>query len=272
MKRNSLLLTAIILTTLTQAQTPFEQLVNAENKFEKECLELGIKGGFLKNMDSSAIAFTKGSLEEAKKFWLSLPDFAGIYTWAPDYAEASLSGDWGYTTGAVEYRDSSINDRPSSYNQYTTVWHKNKNGEWKYLVDIGNSHGPVKIDRIAEEMKVKKVAARNLSKQTILNLEKEYFQLFQNNTAQAINKYYSKSVLFNFSGKPLTTSADSILSFYKPVASDIKFAPVDIRISPHGDMAAVSGYIIYQNQKKHYLRIWRNETVGWKIALEVAKL
>ena len=272
MKRIKLLILTLSSFIIIKAQTPFEQLLKAENDFQKQCLEMGIKKGFLANLDSTAIAFTKEDIESASKYWNSLPDFSGIFSWAPTYAEAALSGDWGYTTGAVEYRDSSLKDEPSSYNQYTTVWQKNKSGEWKYLVDIGNSHGPVEIDSIAHEIRIKKVPVRNLTRQTILNLEKSFSSQFETNAAGAIKKYYSKSFILNFSGNALTTSIDTVQALFRPVWQYLSYEPVDIRLSPSGDMASVSGFINHGIKRKHYLRIWRHEQTGWKIALEVTKI
>lgn len=254
------------------AQTPFTQIVEAENRFENSCSQVGIKQGFLAHMDSTAIAFTRNGIVNARTYWESLPDFPGIYSWSPSFAEVSLAGDWGYSTGAVEFRDSSEHDNPSSYNQYTTVWHRNKKGEWKYLVDIGNSHGEVKIDRVAMEIKTTKIPVRNLSKQMILQQEKLFASSFKANAYEAMKKFYSRKYLLNITGSPLIAIPDSAISRLKPYSQNIQFEPVDVRISPAGDMAVISGYLYHLNIKKHYLRIWRNEPGGWKIALEVIKI
>lgn len=272
MKRLYLIIILLSSIIVCEAQTPFEQIVKAENTFEQQCLKLGIKKGFLANLDSSAIAFTRDSIENAKDYWKSLPHIPGIYSWAPTYAEVSASGDWGYTTGAVEYREGAINDTPSAYNQYTTVWHKNKNGEWKYLADIGNTHGPVPIDRTPAEIKVRKIPKRNLTQQSVLDLEQSYHEHFKSNPETAIKKYFSKTFILNFSGSALTTSIDTALNLFKSVAEFMDYEPVDVRLSPAGDMASVSGYINHGYKRKHYLRVWRHESSGWKIALEVTKI
>ena len=45
-----------------------------------------------------------------------------------------------------------------------------------------------------------------------------------------------------------------------------------IFISPGGDMAAVYGSIENPAKTGSYLRIWRFEKTGWKIALEVIRI
>ena len=72
-----------------------------------------------------------------------IPHSHGIFSWAPSYAEISISGNWGYTTGNYEHRAKTLKDAVDDAGQYTTVWQKNVKGEWKYLVDIGNKHAAV---------------------------------------------------------------------------------------------------------------------------------
>jgi ketosteroid isomerase-like protein len=255
------------------AQLPYEQIVKAERNFEKDCRTLGIKQGFLTNLDSaSAVSFTQEGIESAYKYWSSLPDVPGIYSWAPSFVEVSKGGDWGYSTGAVEYRDTSINDQPSSYTQYTTVWQKNKKGEWKYIVDIGNTHDEVKIDSIAKEIKVEKVPVKTLSKQTILDLENKYSTLMNTVGENVLKTYAGKSYILNMNGYSAIASRDSALKVYKLHSAFIQYFPFDVKTSSRGDMAVVYGKMKYKGVSKYYIRIWRRETTGWKVALEVAKI
>src|SRR4051812_26639918 len=114
-------------------------LVAAEKAFEKSCFEMGIRNGFLAHVDSNAIVFTGKGPVDAKQFWRSLPAFEGIFSWSPSYSELSLSGDWGYTTGNYQHRPRTLQDQPDECGQYTTLWGKNNQGVWKYLMDIGNT-------------------------------------------------------------------------------------------------------------------------------------
>lgn len=254
------------------AQTPFNEIVTAERNFEKTCFEKGIKQGFLANLDSTGIAFTKKGIENAYDFWNSLPEFQGIYSWAPSFAEVSITGDWGYTTGAVEYRDSLITDPPSAYNQYTTVWHKTPGGEWKYLVDIGIKHYPVKIDSIATEVRTKKVPVKNLTVQTMLDIDKSYNSQLGTESLKTIKKYFSSAFILNIAGHAALTKSDSLYAILGPIAQDLKYTPKEAKLSPAGDLAVVYGKLIYKNSVDNYIRIWRHEITGWKIALEVTRI
>jgi hypothetical protein len=59
-----------------------------------------------------------------------------VLNWHPQFAEISASEDFGYTTGPWTYQNS-LADTVIARGQYSTVWHLDKNGHWKFLVDFG---------------------------------------------------------------------------------------------------------------------------------------
>jgi len=77
----------------------------------------------------------------AKKVWASyfaLPDFA--MTWKTTHAEASASGDLGYTTGTYEFSAKGADGKPfTEKGKYACVWKKQKDGSWKAIHDMWNS-------------------------------------------------------------------------------------------------------------------------------------
>ncbi len=63
-------------------------------------------------------------------------------TWTPVKAEMAASGDLGYTYGNYVYTAKSKERKPvANYGKYTSIWKKQKDGQWKVVVDMGNS-GP----------------------------------------------------------------------------------------------------------------------------------
>lgn len=59
-----------------------------------------------------------------------------LISWAPIKAEVSISGDLGYTWGNWVFKQ---NDTSSIYGNYFTVWKKQNSGEWKIVLDGGNT-------------------------------------------------------------------------------------------------------------------------------------
>ena len=61
-------------------------------------------------------------------------------TWTPIKAEMARSGDMGYTYGNYVYASKNKEGKVTrSTGKYTSIWKKQKDGQWKVVVDMGNS-------------------------------------------------------------------------------------------------------------------------------------
>ena len=61
-------------------------------------------------------------------------------TWTPVKADMSASGDLGYTYGNYVYTAKNKEGNVvANYGKYTSIWKKQKDGQWKVVVDMGNS-------------------------------------------------------------------------------------------------------------------------------------
>ena len=61
-------------------------------------------------------------------------------TWTPVKAEMAASGDLGYTYGNYVYTVKNKEGKlVANYGKYTSIWKKQKDGQWKVVVDMGNS-------------------------------------------------------------------------------------------------------------------------------------
>jgi ketosteroid isomerase-like protein len=271
MKKYLTLLLLIFLSIRLTAQN-YQVLVKAEKAFEKSCLELGIRNGFLAHVDSNAIEFTGQGPADAKKFWRSLPDFEGIFSWSPSYSELSISGDWGYTTGNYEHRPKTLKDLPDECGQYTTVWGKNDRGEWKYLMDIGNSHTCSPPEKIPKIISTEKYNAAGLaSQQALSERENEFINSLGQGAKEAYLKYGSANYILNMAGRHPVPARDSAIILLNALSAVPKYHPAGIKISPGKDMAVAYGTFDLENKTGSYVRIWRHEKTGWKIALEVIR-
>jgi len=256
----------------TEAQNA-EALIKAEKAFEQSCLKLGIRDGFLAWVDPGGIEFTEKGPANAKQLWTSYPSFEGIFSWAPTYAEMSISGDWGYTTGNYEHRPKSLQDSVDEAGQYTTVWHKNNIGEWKYLVDIGNKHAPVAPEKMANTILATKFKATHYADSAgLADLERLFIGLFEKDVRDAYLKFGSSHYMLNLPQHELVTGTDRAILLIQSFPSLPLYHVSGIFVSPGGDMAAVYGSIGESAKKASYLRIWRFEKNGWKIALEVIRI
>lgn len=153
--RTTLILTlSILLFGCTQkkvdTQKFCDELMQTDRDFSKYSVEHGKNAAFLK-FAAEDVAFLASDsypmvgiklLEERQA---ERPDTSYILTWEPTYARASESGDLGYTYGIWEVK---LKADPSKISKgtYATFWKRQENGEWKYVLDMGN-------DGLGEEKK-----------------------------------------------------------------------------------------------------------------------
>jgi ketosteroid isomerase-like protein len=61
--------------------------------------------------------------------------------WRPLRAEIAKSNDFGFTYGVSEMTFKTDDGKKTTrFYNYVSVWRKNKKGEWRMIVDMGNSH------------------------------------------------------------------------------------------------------------------------------------
>ncbi len=61
-------------------------------------------------------------------------------TWKPIKADMAASGDLGYTYGTYVYTAKNKEGKlVANHGKYTSIWKKQKDGQWKVVVDMGNS-------------------------------------------------------------------------------------------------------------------------------------
>jgi len=115
-----------------------KELLDAEKSFSAMCMQKGLKEAFLAFGDDSMVLLRPNSdpLKGAMaRDHLAKSDFGpNVLSWEPAEADISSSGDLGYTYGVytVHLPDSVIQGT------YATVWKRNKNGQWKFALDVGN--------------------------------------------------------------------------------------------------------------------------------------
>ena len=123
------------------------QLVMVDKEFSKMSAEKGLKAAFLYYAADSAIKLRNKEFpvigkDEIKKMFEEDP--AGnqtTLTWTPVRAEIGAANDLGYTFGNWKMRidDSTSATSDTFYGNYITIWKKQPDGSWKWVLDGGNN-------------------------------------------------------------------------------------------------------------------------------------
>lgn len=121
-----------------EAVTP-APVVAAERAFAAEGYETGVKASFTKYAAPDAIMFAPGPVNVHDLF-AAQPDApqdasSPHLVWWPVWAGIAKSGDLGFTTGPY-----GLDDTRAGY--YFTVWQKQADGSWKWVIDAGVDADP----------------------------------------------------------------------------------------------------------------------------------
>lgn len=118
-------------------------LIKADREFSRMAQIEGVAEAFAAYLHPLAVQLGNGvqpvlgaaSILPTFEAW---PEGAGM-TWFPLGAGVADSEDLGFTWGRYVYSQPGAEE---AHGKYTTVWKKNDAGEWKVLLDMGNSNPP----------------------------------------------------------------------------------------------------------------------------------
>lgn len=118
-------------------------LKQVDIQFSNLSKEEGVKEAFLAFTAENGVLLRPFMMpvvgyDEVKKF-MEEGDSNFQLTWEPVYADVSTSGDMGYTFGlyTAVFKDSKGVEQ-TNRGTYVSIWKKDKEGNWKFVLDTGN--------------------------------------------------------------------------------------------------------------------------------------
>ena len=117
-----------------------EEIIEADKAFSEYSVKNGLNAAFKKFSHPEAVLLrdssmpVEGSDKLAKLF--SGNDSNTVLSWEPIHATISESGELGYTYG--KYDRYSKDRNKHDYGTYVTIWKKDNEGNWKWILDSGN--------------------------------------------------------------------------------------------------------------------------------------
>jgi ketosteroid isomerase-like protein len=262
-------------------------VVEAEHAFAEYSIAHGMKDAFLNFAAPDGVIFRRGPVNAIEAWTRTNPAPTGLLTWWPVYADVSEAGDLGYTTGPYEYRDKPSDAKPEGAGHYFTIWRRQPDGSWRFVVDLGIQHeapasaetvlrypawlsGKKKASRSAEaEAAAKSLleAERALSEESstkgtasaLLSRADETLRLYRQNTFPVVGREAVRKTLKTMSEfvrcEPSRTDASA--------SGDMGYAygTYELRTSPGDQKPAERG---------NYARVWRRTGKGpWRVVFNV---
>jgi ketosteroid isomerase-like protein len=119
-----------------------KEILSTDRAFSARSADKGMQEAFLFYGASDLVKLQDGQFPVIGKEALSITfnevsDTMYRLTWQPQKAEVSESCDLGYTYGDYELYDFARNE--IRYGNYFTVWRKEKDGTWRWVLDGGNT-------------------------------------------------------------------------------------------------------------------------------------
>lgn len=116
------------------------KMMDADRAFSKMSEEKGMKNAFLEYIDSNGVLLRPNQLPllgaDAIDFLIRQNDSSFTLKWEPKGGMVAQSGELGYTYGVYALKPS---DKDTMmYGNYVSIWKKQSNGSWKYILDSGN--------------------------------------------------------------------------------------------------------------------------------------
>ena len=116
------------------------EIMDADRAFSKLSEQKGLKVAFIEYIDSNGVLLRPNTVPlvegNAVDFISRSNDTAFKMTWEPKSASIAASGELGYSYGIYSLKQ---NDEDSiRYGTYITIWKKQPNGRWKFVLHSGN--------------------------------------------------------------------------------------------------------------------------------------
>ena len=257
------------------AQSAVENIVAAEKSFARYASENGTKKAFLNFAASDGLLFLPDKVN-AREYWSARSESKGALVWAPNFADASANGMLGYVTGNWEFRPEGKTLAPTGYGQFVTIWLRQPDGEYRFVIDIGVGHEkPASFSEqwSSPQEKADDLYEKNLSAGDAANA---FFEVL---TRDGLAKAYERFAVEDVRGyregqmpllgrKALTGYIKKEKAVYKLAKRSSFFGSADLAYSTNTYAKSADGKVV---EKGNTVQIWKLIEGKWRLVLDVFK-
>jgi hypothetical protein len=118
-------------------------------------------------------------------------------------------------------------------------------------------------------VKQEKKGSKKDFQQSLKETEEKFIQSYKTQGKQAYSSFLSSNSRLNYAGYLPALNATERKALIDSLPTNISYTVVGFGSSPKNDLGYVYGTADISDKHEGYLRIWRREKDGWKIAVEV---
>jgi len=266
------------------AISPLQEMVQTEQSFSKMAADQNTRDAFMAFIADDGLLFRPTAVNG--KQWMRehpVPPSGKhpLLAWQPAFADVAAAGDLGFTTGPWEFKADVKDEKPAGYGHFVTLWKKQADGSWKFVVDLGISHpasgGPLKLWQPSPQQPKKfKPVDVAVALKALLDRDAAYLQ--QNQKEGLLKAFVANASpdvrLYRGGNLPFIgrTPSANALGLAK---GQVKWTATGGDVSHSGDLGYTYGTYEITDAAKvteqgSYVRIWKNGGGGWQIVLDVA--
>ena len=264
-----------------QKKMVLNQLITTEYSFAACAAEIGTRDSFLKFIADDGIIFRPEPVN-GKTFLTNAPKKTGLLSWYPIHAEISKDGDMGFTTGPAEFRKGK-DSAAIWFGNFCTVWQRQSDGEFKFVIDYGNSNEkpsdklePLKFETRKSKPTSSIIKKKELKADQLFDLDRKFAKLIAEvGTETAYKKFINKDSRLLRDGEFPFIGTTKIINYLSQKRDNYKFNPLGGKISSSNDLGFTYGEMETNNggmtkEQFNYMRVWKSDGKNWFILAEVA--
>jgi ketosteroid isomerase-like protein len=261
-------------------------MVETERSFSQMSEQAGTRAAFATFIADEGILFRPHAVVGKK--WMQehpLPpsQTRPLLTWEPIFAAISSSGDLGYTTGPWQYKNDIKDAKPSAFGNFMTIWKKQANGKWRFVLDLGISNpepGSQTEPAFSPHALTGQFAAVDVaaSRTDLLNEERALSKASnERGAAEAFPLKADVDVRVFREGAMPFVGRDAAARAMYPSSTVWTWTPAFADVSQAGDLGYSYGAYELRDKKTgaisesgNYARVWKKVGGRWRVVIDVA--
>lgn len=255
---------------LGSASQAFDGVVRTEREFAAAAQQVGIRDAFLRYIADDGILFRQGPVAGKPALEADPDDRSVSLNWWPAFVGVAQSGDLAFSTGPhASSRRSEDGQTISRQGQFLTIWGRQPDGGWRFLLDMGTPKGagspevPVQVIRMPD---IGKVAALK-PKTALAQVRRAEARLAASDRPADFLEAHARVLRPDMEPMSRETAASMMIDAPRATLSMIAG-----KASAAGDLACTYGVASWVEngapRRANYVHVWRRGPKGWQLILD----
>lgn len=256
-----------------------QALVQMERDFANAAATKGTRDAFLAFIADDGILFQPGPVN-GKKFWTERQPRKGLLSWEPIFADVSRAGDLGYTTGPWEFRPNGVDDKPVAFGQYFTIWKKQSDGSWKFVLDRGVGSDKPFATKILlfplhdEDSDYSGAVDIERGRATLTKLEAEFSERsVKKGALDAFDAYIAEDARLLRENVAPAVGKNVALTLISTRLGTLSWQVTMADLSASGDLGYTYGVFEFKSgaaaERGSYVHVWKKQSGKWKVVMDI---